>query len=164
MSSTGTARRPRGIGYEVDLEPVQRALARWRLTSARRRAPVQDLAAESGLSRCTVWRFLSGRRVGLDAAGRIARVLGLDLRQVLRPVGAGPTAPERALVEAARAVVEARRRAPTGPSAELDARIDELAALLAAAGRGGLPARRLRRRRARRWRRSRSGPRARTAP
>ncbi|HZV50164.1 MAG TPA: hypothetical protein VFD49_10410 [Candidatus Dormibacteraeota bacterium] len=163
MSSTGTARRPRGIGYEVDLEPVQRALARWRLTSARRRAPVQDLAAESGLSRCTVWRFLSGRRVGLDAAGRIARVLGLDLRQVLRPVGAGPTAPERALVEAARAVVAAHRRAPTGPSAELDARIDELAALLAA-GRGGLPARRLRRRRARRWRRSRSGPRARTAP
>ncbi|HZV50756.1 MAG TPA: hypothetical protein VFD49_13430 [Candidatus Dormibacteraeota bacterium] len=122
--------RPGPPPFEIDLEPVRRALARWRLASGARRAPVQDLAAETGLSRCTIWRFLSGRPVGLAAAGRITGVLGLDLHQVLRPPEPEPDPPGRALMEAARAVVEARERARAGSPAELDARIDELAELL----------------------------------
>jgi transcriptional regulator with XRE-family HTH domain len=118
-----------GDDYEVDLETVRRALARWRLTSEAQRAPVRSLAEATGLSRCTIWRFLSGRPVGLMAVKRVTQVLGLDPRQVARPLQ-HRTTPLSAIVEAARAVVEAGGEERAPQEGGLDARIEELAALL----------------------------------
>lgn len=75
-----------GVEYELDLETVHHALATWRRRSDVGLAPVQALAAATELSRCTVWRFTSGRPIGLGATRRITKVLGLKLEDVLTPV------------------------------------------------------------------------------
>jgi hypothetical protein len=51
-----------------------------------------DLAKRAGLSKQTIWCARTGRPVGVNAARRITRVLGLGLRALAAPQGlsAGP--------------------------------------------------------------------------
>lgn len=78
--------RVAGLEYELDLETLHQALGAWRRRPDVGSAPVQMLAARTNLSRCTVWRFASGRPVGLMATRRITEELGLTIEDVLKPV------------------------------------------------------------------------------
>lgn len=121
-----------GAEYEVDLGMVRQALDRWRLSAQASPATVQSLAEHSDLSRCTVWRFLSGRPVGLMAAKRIIATLGLDVQEVLRPVRRPPASSIAAILASVRAVVGAHEGAAESLQRlrDLDSRLDELATIL----------------------------------
>lgn len=88
--------------YELDLVTLHRALESWRRRPDVGTAPLQMLASRTNLSRCTVWRFVSGRPVGLMATRRITHELGLSIEDVLKPViRPRPAEAHRASAEAA---------------------------------------------------------------
>lgn len=74
-----------GAEYLLDLQALHRACDEWKMRPDVGAAPMQALAAAAGVSRCTVWRFVSGQRVGLLAARQIAGALGLAIGDVLTP-------------------------------------------------------------------------------